>query len=150
MMIVRLAVCMLILFVSLFDTRPLWAHEGHTHVMSTFTGVNDSQLVVSNTSGQTITIQLDRHTRYRATDAATIRATVRVGDRVVVEVTEEANGLHAAEVRYAAVAPKTPSWIGRQLDGWTRIVHRDLVPGLDDGGRCTGLATDRRDAREVQ
>ena len=28
-------------------------------------------------------------------------------------------------------------WIGRQLDGWTRIVHRDLGPGFDDGRLCT-------------
>lgn len=105
MVIVRLTVCMLVLFVLLLGAR---AHEGHTHVMGTVTGVNDSQLVVSNTSGQTITIQLDRNTRYRATGVATSSKTVQVGDRVMVDVTEEANGLRAAEVRYAAVAPRTP------------------------------------------
>ena len=108
MMIVRFTACMLVLFVSLFDIRPLWAHEGHTHVMGTVTAMSDSQLIVSNTSGQTVAIQLDRNTRYRAAGVATSRATVRVGDRVVVEVTEEANGLRAADVRYAAVAPRTP------------------------------------------
>lgn len=108
MKIVRFTACMLVLFVSLFDIRPLWAHEGHTHVMGTVAAVSDNQLVVSNTRGQTVAIQLDRNTRYRANGVAASRATVRVGDRVVVEVTEEANGLRAADVRYAAVAPRTP------------------------------------------
>jgi hypothetical protein len=76
--------------------------------MGTVTAVNDGQLVVSDTSGQTIAIQLDRNTRYHAAGMATSSGTVRVGDRVVVEVTEEANSLRAAEVRYATVAPRTP------------------------------------------
>ena len=108
MMIVRLTAYMLVLLFSLFDTRPLWAHEDHTHVMGTVTAMSDSELVVSNTSGQTIAIQLDRNTRYRAAGVATSSVTVRVGDRVVVEVTEEASGLRAADVRYAPVAPRTP------------------------------------------
>jgi len=105
MMTVRFTVCMLVLFVSLLGAR---AHEGHAHVIGTVTGVSDGQLVVSNTSGQIVAIYLDRNTRYRATGVATSSATVRVGDRVVVEVTEEANGLRAAEVRYATVAPRMP------------------------------------------
>ncbi|MEI8013554.1 MAG: DUF5666 domain-containing protein [Nitrospira sp.] len=105
MMIVRFTACMLVLFVSLLGAR---AHEGHTHVMGTVTEVSDSQLVVSNTSGQTVAIHLDHDTRYRTTGMATSSATVRVGDRVVVEVMEQANGLRAAEVRYATVAPRMP------------------------------------------
>ena len=108
MLTVRFTGCMLVLFFSFVVVGPLWTHEGHTHVMGTVTGVNDSQLVVSNTSGQTITIQLDRNTRYRATGVATSSKTVHVGNRVVVEVTEEANSLRAAEVRYVTVAPRTP------------------------------------------
>ena len=37
MMIVRFTACMLVLFVSLFGIRPLWAHEGSHHVMGTVT-----------------------------------------------------------------------------------------------------------------
>lgn len=78
MTIVRFTACMLVLFVSLFDTRPLWAHEGHTHVMGTVT-------VVSNTRGQTIAIQLDRNMRYRTNGVAASRATVRVGERITTQ-----------------------------------------------------------------
>jgi hypothetical protein len=73
---------MLVLFVALFDIRPLWAHEGHTHVMGIVAAVSDNQLVVSNTRGQTVAIQLDRNTRYRANGMAASRATVRVGERI--------------------------------------------------------------------
>lgn len=108
MLTVRFTGCMLVLFFSLVVVRPLWTHEGHAHVIGTVTSAGDSRLVVSDTSGQTVEIQLDGNTRYRATGVATNRATVRVGGRVVVEVSEEANGLRAAEVRYATVAPRTP------------------------------------------
>lgn len=84
------------------------AHDGHTHVMGTVTGLTDGHMAVQMKGGQTETIQLDRNTRYRAAGVATSSATIRVGDRVVVEVTEEANGLRAAEVRYAPVAPAAP------------------------------------------
>ena len=33
---------------------------------------------------------------------------VEIGDHMVVDVTEESDGLHAADVRHTAVAPKTP------------------------------------------
>lgn len=94
---VRCAAFMMILFFPAVDPHALWAHEGHTHVMGTVTAVQDGQLAVQTKGGETVTIQLDRNTRYRAT-----------GDRVVVEVTEEANGLRAAEVRYAPGAPHIP------------------------------------------
>jgi hypothetical protein len=109
MMLVRFTVCVLVLFVALFDIRPLWAHEGHIHVVTgTVTAMNDSRLIVNNINGRTVTIQLDHSTRDRATGKATSRAIVEIGDRVVVDVTEETDGLHAADVRYQAVAPKTP------------------------------------------
>ncbi|MEQ1562643.1 MAG: DUF5666 domain-containing protein, partial [Nitrospiraceae bacterium] len=74
----------------------------------TVTAVQDGQLAVQTKGGETVTIQLDRNTRYRAAGVAASSATIHAGDRVVVEVTEEANGLRAAEVRYAPGAPHTP------------------------------------------
>ncbi|TKB72309.1 MAG: hypothetical protein E8D46_14295 [Nitrospira sp.] len=109
MTIVRFTVCVLVLFVALFDIRPLWAHEGHIHVVTGIvTAMNDSRLIVNSIDGRTVTIQLDYSTRYCATGEATSRAIVEIGDRVVVDVTEETDGLYAADVRYQAVAPKTP------------------------------------------
>ena len=108
MMTVRWMTCMVVLFLAFFGGRLLWAHEGHTYVMGTVTAVHDGQLVVQTQGEQTVVIQRDRSTQYHATGVATSSATVRVGDRIVVEMTKEANGLRAADVWYAAVAPRTP------------------------------------------
>ena len=105
---VRCAAFMVILCFPAVDPHALWAHEGHTHVMGTVTAVQDGQLAVQTKGGETVTIQLDRNTRYRAAGVAASSATIHAGDRVVVEVTEEANGLRAAEVRYAPGASQTP------------------------------------------
>lgn len=76
--------------------------------MGVVTAVHDSQLVVQTKDGRTVAILMDRNTRFRATGVTSSSGAVRVGDRVVVEVTEEANGLRGAEVRYAPVAPDAP------------------------------------------
>jgi hypothetical protein len=72
--------------------------------MGTVTALTDGQMVVQIKDGRSETIRLDRNTRYRATGVASSSGTVSVGDRVVVEITEDAGGLLATEVRYAAGA----------------------------------------------
>jgi tRNA A37 threonylcarbamoyltransferase TsaD len=108
MMTMRVVLLMTFLVGSMSNAWPVRAHEGHAHVMGTVTAVTDSQLAVQASGGQTVTIQVDRHTRYRAAGVATDGGTVRVGDRVVVEVTEEAAGVRAVEVRYVPPVTKTP------------------------------------------
>ena len=105
---IRFVLFMTLLILLMCSAWLAQAHEGHTHVMGTVTGLTDGHMVVQTAGGQTEMIQLDRNTRYRAAGVATSSATIRVGDRVVVEVTEEAKGLRAAEVRYASVAPAIP------------------------------------------
>jgi hypothetical protein len=92
---------LLVLCCDLIGVCLLGAHEGHTHVMGTVTALTDGQMVVQTKDGRSETIRLDRNTRYRATGVARSGGTVSVGDRVVVEITEEAGGLLAAEVRFA-------------------------------------------------
>ncbi|MEQ1627722.1 MAG: DUF5666 domain-containing protein [Nitrospira sp.] len=108
MKLIRFVLFMTFLIPPMCSAWPVQAHEGHTHVMGAVSSVSTSQLVVQTKDGQAETIQLDRNTRYRAAGVATSSGTIRVGDRVVVEVTEEGSGLRAAEVRYAPVAPTTP------------------------------------------
>ncbi|NOS77522.1 MAG: hypothetical protein HOP35_06215 [Nitrospira sp.] len=105
---IRFALFMTFLIPPMCSAWLAQAHEGHTHVMGAVSSVSTSQLVVQTKDGHTETIQLDHNTRYRAAGVATSSATIQVGDRVVVEVTEEANGLRAAEVRYAPAAPRAP------------------------------------------
>ena len=104
----RFVLVMTFLILPICTAWPTQAHEGHTHVMGTVTAVSDGRLAVQASGGETVTIQLDRQTRYRAAGTATGSGTIRVGDRVVVEVTEEATGLRADEVRYATPVIGTP------------------------------------------
>lgn len=109
MMTVRLTGFALMLFCLIGIARLLSAHDGHGHhVLGTLTALHDHQMVVMTTSGRTATIQLDRTTRYRTASGATSREMLQPGDRVVVDVTVEANGLRAAELRYAPMAPHQP------------------------------------------
>jgi len=96
MMPVRWMPCMLVLFLSCFGAR---THDGHTHVVGTVTTMSDGQLVVNNKNGQTMAIQVDRHTWYHPISVATSSWIVRVGNREIVEVTEAASGLGAAAAR---------------------------------------------------
>jgi hypothetical protein len=93
-------------FVTMLVTTPVLAHEGGTHVMGTVSVSESDHLVVQGTDGKEVSIILSPGTRYRAAGAANSSATPKVGDRVVVEVTKDSQGLTASEVRFSTVAPK--------------------------------------------
>jgi len=82
-----------------------FAHEGIFHVLGTVTASSSDQLVVQTKDGKSVSIRLTPDTRYRAI-GATASSTPSVGDRVVVEVMGNSNGMTASEVRFSSVAPK--------------------------------------------
>jgi len=96
---------LLVLILVAFIAVPVSAHEGTSHVLGTVTASGADQLVVQATDGQSVSIRLTPATRYRATGATT-SSTPSVGDRVVVEVTGNSDGMTASEVRFSSVAPK--------------------------------------------
>ena len=96
---------LLVLILVTFITGPVFAHESSSHVLGTVTGSSADQLVVEARDGQSVSIRLTPETRYRAIGATT-GSTPSVGDRVVVEVTGNSNGMTASEVRFSSVAPK--------------------------------------------
>lgn len=95
----------LILILVAFIAVPVFAHEGSFHVLGTVTASSADQLVVQAKDGQAVSIRLTPETRYRAV-GATSSSTPSVGDRVVVEVTGNSNGMTASEVRFSSVVPK--------------------------------------------
>ena len=96
---------LLVLILVAFIAAPVSAHEGTSHVLGTVTESGADQLVVQAKDGQSVSIRLTPATRYRATGATT-SSTPSVGDRVVVEVTGNSDGMTASEVRFSSVAPK--------------------------------------------
>jgi hypothetical protein len=79
-----------------------WAHEGSTHVMGTVTESRAEQLVVKAPDGKTVSIVITPHTRYLATGTATTEITPKVGDRVVVELSNDTGSPTASEVRFSS------------------------------------------------
>lgn len=86
---------------------PLWAHEGSLHVLGTVTEVAADHVVVQTPDNKTITIKTTAQTRYRTTKQASSRDALQVGHRVVAEVTKDAAGMTASELRFSSVPPKT-------------------------------------------
>ena len=82
----------------------LLAHEGHK-VMGTVTAVDVSHLEVKDKAGKIVSIAMTAETKYRKPGAtagalaqAAAAADVKVGQRVVVSVTEEGEKMTATEV----------------------------------------------------
>lgn len=86
---------------------PCLAHEGHTHVMGIVVAISDAGLVVQTQDGKTVTVWLTHNTQYRRAGTVSSQHAVRVGDRVVIEVSEQADALRAVEVRYASALANT-------------------------------------------
>src|SRR5438094_3814008 len=96
---------LLVLILVAFFAVPVSAHEGTSHVLGTVTASGADQLVVQAIDGQSVSIRLTPATRYRATGATT-SSIPSVGDRVVVEVKGNSDGMTAIEVRFSSIAPK--------------------------------------------
>lgn len=100
----RLALFALLALVLLPATLP--AHEGSLHVMGTVTEVAADHVVVQTLDAKSVTIKTTAHTSYRTTKASSNRDALKVGHRVVAEVTKDATGLTASELRFSSVPPK--------------------------------------------
>lgn len=86
-----------------------WAHEGSAHVMGTVTEVAADHVVIQTLDAKTVTIKTTAKTSYRTTKEASSRDALKVGHRVVAEVTKDAGGLTASELRFSSVPPKAES-----------------------------------------
>lgn len=95
----------ILFFLALFSSAA-WAHEGSTHVLGTVTEVAADHVVVQTTDAKTVTIKTTAKTTYRTTKEASSRDALKIGHRVVAEVTKDATGLTASELRFSSVPPK--------------------------------------------
>lgn len=76
------------------------AHEGHAHkVMGAVTVSDAKHLEVKTAEGKTVSVLVNKETKYLKGTAAAAAADVEVGARVVVEVAGEADRLTARVVR---------------------------------------------------
>ena len=87
------------LLFSLLIVMPVFAHDGHMHILGTVVTVDDNRIVVNAKDGKTIPISVTDKTTYRAQSNA--NANLQIGDRVVVEVAEVGGRFIANEIRFA-------------------------------------------------
>jgi hypothetical protein len=101
----RIVIGLMLLFLSAIPL-PSWAHEGSTHVLGTVTAVAADHVVLETPDKKTVTIKTTGQTRYRTTKQASTRDALKVGHRVVAEVTKSGAELTASELRFSSVEPQ--------------------------------------------
>ncbi len=83
------------------------AHEGRPHLMGTVAAIDANQIVVQTTEGKSLSVAVDQNTKYRQGDAAAVATDLKVGDRVVLEVTSSGAGQTASEIRFAPAGKRS-------------------------------------------
>jgi hypothetical protein len=86
---------------------PLSAHEGHEHkVLGKVVAIDDKRIEVETTDGKRVTGALNAQTKYSRERTPAARADVRVGERVVIVVVEDAQRLQNVKHVMLGPAPK--------------------------------------------
>ena len=101
----RLAALLTILAVLVLGTSArLLAHEGHDHkVMGTVTMAMADHIVVKDTAGKDVTIQVVKTTKVKARPAMKVED-IKAGTRVVVTAAMEKDKMIAKEIQVGAAA----------------------------------------------
>jgi hypothetical protein len=87
------------------------AHGAGKHVLGTVTALEADHIVVQTKEGKTVSIYVLPTTKYRnrGKGAATDGPGLKIGDRAVVDVTEQGGRLVATEVQFSSLAKKQRS-----------------------------------------
>jgi len=93
-----------VMFTAVLCAAVAQAHEGHPHIMGTVVAVDPHHIVVQTTDGKNLSVLVDKDTKYRQGDKAAAAADLKVGDRVVAEVSGTGDSLTASDIRFAPTA----------------------------------------------
>lgn len=85
---------------------PVLAHGGKTHVMGTIKAMDAAHLTVQTREGKSVSVRLSGETKYWNGDAPAKNSDLKVGGRVVVDVSGSAENQEAIEVRFSSIAEK--------------------------------------------
>lgn len=85
------------------------AHGTSQHVLGTVTAIDETHIEIKTPKGASVTVLLDKNTKFKAKRAPKLNEPPEVGDRVVVEAAkDEKKGLIATEVHYASAKRAPP------------------------------------------
>ena len=102
----RLVGVLLIVFLSLFLSLPLWAHGDAEHILGVVTAATKDQVVVKTTKGKTVTIAFDSSTTFQQDGIHKKDARPQVGDRLVAEVSQKGDVMVAEEIHFTTSKTK--------------------------------------------
>ena len=85
-----------------------FAHGTSQHVLGTVTAIDSTHVEVKTPKGATVSVKLDKQTRFRQKGNPKAAEPPVVGDRVVIEATKDKKTLTATDVHYSA-AKKVPA-----------------------------------------
>ena len=87
----------------------VWGHGAGMHVFGTVTDLDADRIVVQKRDGKTVSISVRPTTKYRNRGMGGSTVDLKIGDRVVVDVTQDGDGLIATEVQFASFGKKKGS-----------------------------------------
>jgi hypothetical protein len=91
--------CLSLLLILVSDSS--LAHGGKTHIMGTLTAVDARHIEVKTKDGKTVSILLNKDTKYHRENAVAVFSDIQVGQRVVVDVTGKGDKMSASEIQLA-------------------------------------------------
>jgi phage baseplate assembly protein gpV len=95
---------MILALAFLVASTTAFAHGTGQHVLGTVTAIDESHMEIRTTKGATVSVQLNKQTRFKSKRKPRSTEPPSVGDRVVVEATKDEETLTAIEVHYAAAS----------------------------------------------
>lgn len=98
-------VAILVAWFSIVSVTPSWAHGGNEHVMGTVTAIDGAHLEVKTPQGTTVSIKLTDKTEYASKNIPP-SSKPHVGDRVVIDVAKDGNGLKALGMEFSTPGGK--------------------------------------------
>jgi hypothetical protein len=72
--------------------------------MGTVAAVDANHIMVQTGEGKTLSMSVDANTKFRQGDKAAAATDLKVGDRIVAEVSHKGDSLTASEIRFAPPA----------------------------------------------
>jgi hypothetical protein len=92
---------------SILSASSGWAHEG-IHVMGTVTAIDATHLDVKTPQGGSVSVTLTDKTAFASKNTPSTPRP-KVGDRVVIDVVKDGNGLKALEMEFSTPGDKAKS-----------------------------------------
>ena len=107
-MIMRNVMATLIVCSSMLFATTGWTHGGNQHVMGSVTAIDATHLDVKTPEGKTVSVMLTDKTTFASKNTPPTPRP-KVGDRVVIDVVKDGNGLKALEMEFSTPGDKAKS-----------------------------------------